>query len=168
MFREMRRKKQKLSKEECERILYDGTSGVLALHGDDGYPYTVPISYVYDGEKLWFHSAKSGHKIDAVLKNDKASFCVIDQDQIVPEEYTTYFRSVIAFGRIHIAEDDTEKRSAIEKLALKYSPDDTDENREKAIEREWNPLCILEMKIEHLSGKQAIELERMKSKFQPF
>lgn len=168
MFREMRRKKQKLSKEECERILYDGTSGVLALHGDDGYPYTVPISYVYDGEKLWFHSAKSGHKIDAVLKNDKASFCVIDQDQIVPEEYTTYFRSVIAFGRIHIAEDDTEKRSAIEKLALKYSPDDTDENREKAIEREWNPLCILEMEIEHLSGKQAIELERVKSKFQPF
>ncbi len=168
MFREMRRKKQKLSKEECERILYDGTSGVLALHGDDGYPYTVPISYVYDGEKLWFHSAKSGHKIDAVLKNDKASFCVIDQDQIVPEEYTTYFRSVIAFGRIHIAEDDTEKRSAIEKLALKYSPDDTDENREKAIEREWKPLCMLEMEIEHLSGKQAIELERVKSKFQPF
>ena len=158
MFREMRRKKQKLSKEECERILYDGTSGVLALHGDDGYPYTVPISYVYDGEKLWFHSAKSGHKIDAVLKNDKASFCVIDQDQIVPEEYTTYFRSVIAFGRIHIAEDYTEKRSAIEKLALKYSPDDTDENREKAIEREWKPLCMLEMEIEHLSGKQAIEL----------
>lgn len=168
MFREMRRKKQKLSKEECERILYDGTSGVLALHGDDGYPYTVPISYVYDGEKLWFHSAKSGHKIDAVLKNDKASFCVIDQDQIVPEEYTTYFRSVIAFGRIHIVEADTEKRSAIEKLALKYAPDDTDENREKAIEREWNPLCILEMEIEHLSGKQAIELERMKNKFQPF
>ncbi len=168
MFREMRRKKQKLSKEECERILYDGTSGVLALHGDDGYPYTVPISYVYDGEKLWFHSAKSGHKIDAVLKNDKASFCVIDQDQIVPEEYTTYFRSVIAFGRIRIAEDDTEKRSAIEKLALKYSPDDTDENREKAIEREWKPLCMLEMEIEHLSGKQAIELERVKSKFQPF
>lgn len=168
MFREMRRKKQKLSKEECERILYDGTSGVLALHGDDGYPYTVPISYIYDGEKLWFHSAKSGHKIDAVLKNDKASFCVIDQDQIVPEEYTTYFRSVIAFGRIHIVEDDTEKRSAIEKLALKYSPDDTDENREKAIEREWKPLCMLEMEIEHLSGKQAIELERVKSKFQPF
>ena len=86
----------------------------------------------------------------------------------MPEEYTTYFRSIIAFGRIRILEDDTEKRSAIEKLALKYAPDDTDENREKAIEREWNPLCILEMEIEHLSGKQAIELERVKSKFQPF
>ena len=168
MFREMRRKKQKLSKEECDSILYNGTSGVLALHGDDGYPYAVPISYVYDGEKLWFHSAKSGHKIDAILKNAKASFCVIDQDQIVPAEYTTYFRSVIAFGRIRIVEDDTEKRSAIEKLAVKYAPDETAENLNKAIEREWKPLCMLEMEIEHLSGKQAIELERMKSKFQPF
>ena len=168
MFREMRRKKQNLSKEECDRILYNGTSGVLALHGDDGYPYAVPISYVYDGEKLWFHSAKSGHKIDAILKNAKASFCVIDQDQIVPAEYTTYFRSVIAFGRIRILEDDIEKRSAIEKLAVKYAPDETAENLNKAIEREWKPLCMLEMEIEHLSGKQAIELERMKSKFQPF
>ena len=158
MFREMRRKKQKLSKEECDRILYNGTSGVLALHGDDGYPYAVPVSYVYDGEKLLFHSAKNGHKIDAILKNAAASFCVIDQDQIVPEEYTTYFRSIIAFGRIRILEDDTEKRSAIEKLAVKYAPDDTAENRNNAIDREWKLLCMMEMEIEHLTGKQAIEM----------
>ena len=158
MFREMRRKKQKLSKEECDRILYNGTSGVLALHGDNGYPYAVPVSYVYNGEKLLFHSAKNGHKIDAILKNAAASFCVIDQDQIVPEEYTTYFRSIIAFGRIRILEDATEKRSAIEKLAVKYAPDDTAENRDKAIEREWKPLCMMEMEIEHLTGKQAIEM----------
>ena len=151
-------KKQKLSKEECDRILYNGTSGVLALHGDNGYPYAVPVSYVYNGEKLLFHSAKNGHKIDAILKNAAASFCVIDQDQIVPEEYTTYFRSIIAFGRIRILEDDTEKRSAIEKLAVKYAPDDTAENRDKAIEREWKPLCMMEMEIEHLTGKQAIEM----------
>ena len=158
MFREMRRKKQKLSKEECDRILYNGTSGVLALHGDDGYPYAVPISYVYDGEKLLFHSAKNGHKIDAIIKNAAASFCVIDQDQIVPEEYTTYFRSIIAFGKIRILEDDAEKRSAIEKLAVKYAPDDTAENRNNAIDREWKLLCMMEMEIEHLTGKQAIEM----------
>lgn len=158
MFREMRRKKQKLSKEECDRILYNGTSGVLALHGDNGYPYAVPVSYVYDGEKLLFHSAKNGHKIDAIIKNAAASFCVIDQDQIVPEEYTTYFRSIIAFGRIRILEDDTEKRSAIEKLAVKYAPDDTAENRNNAIDREWKLLCMMEMEIEHLTGKQAIEM----------
>lgn len=158
MFREMRRKKQKLSKEECDRILYNGTSGVLALHGDDGYPYAVPVSYVYNGEKLLFHSAKNGHKIDAIIKNAAASFCVIDQDQIVPEEYTTYFRSIIAFGRIRILEDATEKRSAIEKLAVKYAPDDTAENRNNAIDREWKLLCMMEMEIEHLTGKQAIEM----------
>ena len=158
MFREMRRKKQRLSKEECDRILYNGTSGVLALHGDNGYPYAVPVSYVYDGEKLLFHSAKNGHKIDAIIKNAAASFCVIDQDQIVPEEYTTYFRSIIAFGRIRILEDATEKRSAIEKLAVKYAPDDTAENRNNAIDREWKLLCMMEMEIEHLTGKQAIEM----------
>lgn len=158
MFREMRRKKQRLSKEECDRILYNGTSGVLALHGDDGYPYAVPVSYVYDGEKLLFHSAKNGHKIDAIIKNAAASFCVIDQDQIVPEEYTTYFRSIIAFGKIRILEDATEKRSAIEKLAVKYAPDDTAENRNNAIDREWKLLCMMEMEIEHLTGKQAIEM----------
>jgi len=97
MFREMRRKKQALSLAECARILYRGTSGVLALSGDGGYPYAVPMSYVYDGEKLFFHSAGSGHKLDAIRRDPKASFCVIDCDRVVPEAYTTYFRSVFAF-----------------------------------------------------------------------
>lgn len=160
MFRELRRKKQALSKEETAAVLNRGTSGVLALAGDDDYPYAVPISYVCDGEKLYFHCAKSGHKLDAIRRNPKASFCVIDQDQIVPEEYTTYFRSVIVFGRIRILENEEEKRDAIEKLAVKYAPDDAAENRKKAIEREWKPLCMLEMTMEHISGKEAIELKK--------
>ena len=98
--------------------------GVLALSGDDDYPYAVPISYVFDGAKLYFHCAKDGHKLDAIQRSSKASFCVIDQDQIVPEKYTTYFRSVIAFGQIRIIQDEKEKRAAIEKLAKKYSPDE--------------------------------------------
>ena len=158
MFREMRRKRQSLSREDCNSVLERGTSGVLALAGDYGYPYAVPISYVHDGEKLFFHCAKSGHKIDAIRREPKASFCVIDQDQIVPEEYTTYFRSVIAFGTMRILEDPGEKRAAIEKLALKYAPGDATERRLQAIEREWEPLCMLELSIEHLTGKEAIEL----------
>lgn len=165
MFRELRRKRQALSKEACAEILSRGTSGVLALAGDDGYPYAVPISYVYDGEKLYFHSAKAGHKLDAIQREPKTSFCIIDQDQIVPEEYTTYFRSVIAFGRIRILEDEEEKRAAIEKLALKYAPDDSAENRRRAIDREWKPLCMLEMTIEHLSGKEAIELVKARQPY---
>ena len=160
MFREMRRKRQKLSKEECEEILFRGTSGVLAVSGDDGYPYAVPLSYLYENGKLFFHCAKAGHKLDSILRNEKASFCVIAQDQIVPGEYTTYFRSVIVFGRIRVMEEDDARRTAIEKLALKYAPEDTAENRRNAIDREWAPLCMLEMTVDHLSGKEAIELVR--------
>ncbi len=160
MFREMRRKKQALPPEECAAVLRRGTSGVLALDGDCGYPYAVPISYVYDGEKLYFHSARTGHKLDAIRHNPKASFCVIDQDQVVPEEYTTYFRSVVVFGRMRVLEDEQEKREAIEKLAIKYAPKDSPENRRRAIDREWEPLCMLEMTVEHLSGKEGRELAK--------
>ena len=160
MFREMRRRRQQLSPEECKRILAEGTSGVLAVRGDEGYPYAVPLSYVYEEGRLFFHGAAAGHRRDAVLRDPKASFCVIGGDRVVPEEYTTYFRSVIAFGRVRVVEDEAQKRAAIDLLARKYAPDDSAENRERAIERDWKPLCMLEMEIDHLSGKEAIELTR--------
>lgn len=155
MFRDMRRNRQALGMEECAAILHRGSSGVLALSGDDGYPYAVPISYVYDGDKLYFHCAKSGHKLDAIARNPKASFCVVDQDVVVPEAYTTYFRSVIVFGNIRVIDDEEEKLSAIQKLALKYAPADNAANRLAAVKRDWKPLCMLELSVEHCSGKQA-------------
>ena len=163
MFPEMRRKRQLLSQEESIQILTSRTSGVLALLGENGYPYAVPLSYVYDNGVVYFHGAKAGHKIDAIRHCDRASFCVIDQDNIVPEEYTTYFRSVIAFGTIRILEDDAEKRRAIEALAKKYHPQDTAAHRTQAIDNEWAPLCMMTLSIEHLTGKEAIELVRAKA-----
>ena len=160
MFREMRRKNQLLTTEEIKEILSKATSGVLALLGDDDYPYAVPLNFVYDEDKLYFHCAKSGHKIDAIQKHAKASFCIIDQDMVVPEKYTSFFKSVILFGKIEIIEDEKEKRMAIEKLAIKYAPNDDDSGRRQAINRDWKPLCMLKMSIEHISGKQAIELKR--------
>lgn len=158
LFREMRRKKQALSEPEIEEVLHRGTSGVLALAGDNDYPYAVPISYVYDDGKLYFHSAKTGHKTDAIKRNEKASFCVTDQDQIVPKQYTTYFRSVIVFGKVKILEDERAKKAAIEKLAIKYAPEDSDVNRSEVIRNEWEAFCMLEMTIEHVTGKAAREL----------
>ena len=158
MFPELRRKRQALSGEECTAVLNRRTSGVLALYGEGGYPYAVPLSYVWDGEKLYFHCAKSGHKMDAVRRNNRASFCVIDRDQVVPEEYTSYFRSVIVFGTIRSLEDDGEKRAAVERIALKYAPDDSGENRERVIQREWPALGVLELTVDHMTGKEAIEL----------
>lgn len=162
MFREMRRKGQLLSNPESIDILANGTAGVLALSGDDDYPYAVPISYVYDDSRIYFHSARTGHKIDAIRKCSKASFCVIDQDNIIPEKYTTYFRSVIAFGKVRILDDETEIRKAIEKLAVKYYPEDSEANRNQAIVREWNSLCMIEFSIEHMTGKEAVELAKKK------
>ena len=158
MFREMRRKRQQLTESECIEILERNTSGVLAVSGDDDYPYAVPLSYVFDANKIYFHCAKSGHKLDAIQRNFKSSFCVIDQDLIIPAKYTTHFKSVIAFGRIRVVEDEQEKRAAIEKLAIKYAPDESSDGRQQTIDREWGPLCILEMNMEHVTGKEAIEL----------
>ncbi|MCM1160144.1 MAG: pyridoxamine 5'-phosphate oxidase family protein [Roseburia sp.] len=160
MFRNMRRFKQALSLEENRQILERGTSGVLAVAGDNDYPYAVPLSFVYDAEnsRLCFHCAKNGHKLDAIKRNCKSSFCVIDQDQIVPEKYTSYFRSVIVFGKICILEDENQKRHALEQLALKYAPADEEANRQKAILKDYNSVCILALQIEHMTGKEAIEL----------
>lgn len=158
MFRNMRRHKQALAPEQCRAILERGTSGVLALAGDDGYPYALPISYVYDGERLYFHCAKAGHKLDAIRRCEKASFCVIDQDQVIPQRYTTYYRSVIAFGRMRILEEGAEFMSAIEKLAEKYAPAQTMEQHHTEINRSLGSLCLLSMEIDHMTGKQCREL----------
>ena len=160
MFREMRRKSQLLSPDECLAVLERGTSGVLAVHGDGGYPYAVPLSYAYGEDRLWFHCARDGHKLDAIARDPRVSFCVVDRDQVVPPEYTTYFRSVIAFGRTRILEDEAEKQAAIWLLAEKYCPGDSPEHRQEAIRREAGGLCLVSLSIEHMTGKQAIELVR--------
>ena len=164
MFQTMRRKRQELSRENTAAILERRASGVLALAGEGGFPYAVPLSYVYTGDKLYFHCAKSGHKLELIRQNLKASFCVVDQDQIVPEEYTTYFRSAIVFGELRVMEDGPEKRAAIEALAAKYDPEGPADGRQKEIDREWGALCVLEMKISHMTGKEAIELVRARGK----
>ena len=160
MFREMRRKRQLLPQEQALEILENNTSGVLALAGDEGYPYALPISYAYDGARVYFHCAKSGHKLDAIGRCPKASFCVVDQDQVEPLAYTTHYRSVIAFGTIRVLEDDREKQAAIEALAVKYAPEDSVEHRERYIQQDWASVCLLEMAIDHLSGKEERELAR--------
>ena len=162
MFRPMRRKNQALSPEECAAVLQQGSHGVLAVTGDGGYPYAVPLSYVYCGGRILFHCAKTGHKLDAIAADSRVSFCVVDRDRVVPEEFTTYFRSVIAFGRARVLGDEAERRAALEALAARYSPGD-EEGRRREIEREFPHVCLVEISVEHLTGKEAIELVRAKA-----
>ena len=157
MFRAMRRSKQQMSEEAANVILKDATSGVLSLLGDDGYPYGVPISYVYDNGKLYFHSALTGYKVDAVRNYEKASFTVIMQDDIVPEKYTTLYRSVIAFGSVHIADDEAERIHGVQLLAEKYNPGEPEAGWRKEM-ADCPNFLILVMEIEHITGKASREL----------
>lgn len=156
-FRDMRRKRQQLSNEESIAILEKVTAGTLALLGDNDYPYAVPISYVYHEGKIYFHSALAGHKVDAIRKCDKASFCVIEQDDVQPKKYTTFFRSVIAFGRIHIIEDDQEKLETARMLGNRYNPNDEESLRQE-MEKGFSRMLMIRFDIDHLTGKEAIEL----------
>ena len=160
-FREMRRKRQQLSDSESIEMLKKATSGTLALLGDGGYPYAVPISYVYEEGKLYFHSAKEGHKVDAIRDCDKASFCVIDKDDVHPEKYTTFFRSVIAFGKIHIVEDEAEKLRIARLLGNRYNPNQ-EEALQKELENGLSRMLMIRFDIEHLTGKEAIELMKQR------
>ena len=153
MFHKMRRTVQQLSYEEAEAVLLHSSAGVLALTGDKACPYAVPLSYVYDGEHIYFHSATEGHKIDAIQRNPNASFAVIDQDEVIPEKYTTAYRSVVVFGSVRIIDDEVEKRTAVRKLADKYAPDNTEQQHNEMIDRTWERFCMLEMSIAHMTGK---------------
>ena len=157
MFRSMRRIRQQLAHEEAEAILRRTTSGVLALLGDDDYPYAVPLSHVYHNGKLYFHGAMDGHKADAVRRHAKASFCVIAADDVVPHRFTTRYRSVIAFGRVREVKDANEKREAITALAMRYGAAHMARGREE-IAQEWDHVCMLALDIEHMTGKESKEL----------
>lgn len=157
MERKMRRFKQQLTEQETVKILTESTAGVLSLCGNDMQPYGVPLSHIYHDGNLYFHSALNGHKLDLISENSKACFSVIAQDEIHPETFTTYFRSAIAFGSIKVIEDEDEKRKTLEMLGKRCNPHDK-EALDKEIERGFARCKMLEMSIETLSGKQAIEL----------
>lgn len=163
MFRPMRRSTQALPDLETEKILQTAASGVLALSGDGGYPYAVPMSFAYSDGKIYFHSAAEGHKIDAVKRSEKASFCIISEDNILPEKYTTAYRSVIAFGRIRIA-DGGEVVNGLRLIGRKYAPDDSPENCDREISGSLSRVAVLVMDIEAVTGKEGKELMMLRGK----
>ena len=154
----MRRAKQLMSVEDTEAVLARCTNGVLACLGDGDYPYAVPVSYVYSNGRIYFHSAKAGHKVDAIISNSRVSFVVVDEDKIVSSEYTTYFRSVIVFGLARIVEGD-ERLSAFAALVEKYSGDQSEEVKAMEISK-CEHSHIIAIDIEHMTGKEAIEFVR--------
>lgn len=160
MFRPMRRSKQQLPHEEALAILQEGSTGILALSGDDGYPYLVPLNYLYveadEPEalgKVYFHSAKAGHKIDAIECDPKASFCVIADDTVLPDKYSTAYKSVIAFGTVRLIEGNLAHKALFD-LGDKYNPHHEDRTLEEVNSAE-HKCAMIEFTIEHLTGKES-------------
>lgn len=154
-FRPMRRFRQQLSEEECIRILHEEKRGVLALSGEGGYPYAVPINFVYDDGKIYVHCAGEGHKIDAVNACDKFSFCVCQQEEKPKDDWAYFVSSVIVFGRARLL---TDRKEIIEKcrlLGLKYYPNAQEVEAE--LQKDGSRVACIELYIEHMTGKRVHE-----------
>ena len=157
MFRRMARIKQQIPDEECIRILKEQKRGVLSVLGDDGYPYGVPLNHWYNDEDgcLYFHGGMQGHKIDALKKCDKVSFCVLDDGYRKEGDWALTFKSVIVFGKVRFVEDHAEALDICRKLSLKFLQDTAE--IEAMIQRSGSRVLCFALVPEHMTGKQVHE-----------
>ncbi|MDU1411886.1 MAG: pyridoxamine 5'-phosphate oxidase family protein [Clostridium sp.] len=151
MFREMRRKDRALIDDKIIEILKNNTYGILSTVSENGYPYGVPINYIYINNSIYFHCAIEGHKLVNIKNNDKVSFCVVGKTQTLPDKFSTKYESVIVFGRA-IKASDEEKNTALLEILNKYSSDYIEKGKEY-IKRASNVTNVIKINIEHISGK---------------
>ena len=157
MFREITRKKQILSTEECKNILQEQKRGVLSVITEDGYPYGMPINHYYDEENncIWMHGGKSGHKIDCLKENNRVSYCVYDEGYRNEKEWWLNIRSVIVFGRMEMIDDYDTVIDIARKLSYRFTEDETYIQDE--IAKSAKGTLLLKLNIEHMSGKSVRE-----------
>lgn len=156
MFRDMRLAKQQLSAADTAQILKDADYGTLALWGED-YPYSVPISYVYDGEKIYFHGATTGLKNDLLTHHQKVSLSVVGSHSVQATSYTMYYTSVIAFGTATLITDPKIMQHAMEMTSEKYAPGLLKGGREYIASEKGN-FAVYEMSLDHVTGKRSSHL----------
>ena len=157
MFREVARKKQALTKEQCIKILKSQLRGTLSVLGDAGYPYGLPMNHWYNEDDgcLYFHSGKVGHKIDAMKAYDKASFCVMDSGTKAEDDWALDFNSVIVFGRLEIIEDHERALEMTRQLSYHFTDDHAYVDHE--IEKDGSRTLCFRLKPEHITGKRVNE-----------
>lgn len=157
VFRPIRRKQKEINMAAAKRLLHDARRGVLAVNGDDGYPYGIPINYLYDEEnqKIYFHGARIGHKAEAIKACDKVCFTVFGNETVKEEAWTPFVQSVVVFGRCHLAEMDPAAMALLKRFAMKYYPDESAADAEIALHGRAAQLFVIE--IEHMSGKEIQE-----------
>lgn len=153
MFRKMRRRPQALSREEMIELLKSETRGVMSVNGDDGYPYGVPINHFYNEEdgRLYFHGAKIGHRVDAVRRDPKVSYCVYGGDYKKEGDWAYYVKSVIVFGKVELIEDEEEVARISRMLCAKFPC--PQEYIDTEIEKDTPRTLLLAIDIEDMNGK---------------
>jgi nitroimidazol reductase NimA-like FMN-containing flavoprotein (pyridoxamine 5'-phosphate oxidase superfamily) len=151
MFRNLRRDDRSLSPEEARDILQYGEYGVLSVMGTEGYPYGVPVNYVFKNDVLYIHSATEGHKLDSIRENDKVSFVVVGRTQVLPENFSMLYKSTIVFGRaVEIV--GSEKQEALMALIDRFSSEFLEKGK-KYVEGMQQNTAVLKIDIDHISGK---------------
>lgn len=157
MFRELTRIDKKLSTEECIHILEKEKRGVLSVSGDDGYPYGMPMNHFFNEKdgSIYFHSGKTGHRQDALKRNDKVSFCVYDSGYRNSGEWALNIKSVIVFGRVEIVEDMNSIVDIMTGLSLKFTEDM--EYITSEIQSFAHETMLLKLIPEHICGKMVQE-----------
>jgi uncharacterized protein len=155
MFREMRNVKRQLDDTYIEKILGDGEYGFLATVGENGYPYSVPLSYVYVDNCIYFHSATEGQKLDNIKYSPKVSFCVVGKTKVLPDDFSTIYESVIVFGKASVTSGE-EKRQALINIMKKYSAGFEDKGM-NYIDRAINMTTIIKIEIKHATAKGRLE-----------
>lgn len=157
MFRPLRRKNKEISLEAAKALLRTERRGVLAVNGDDGYPYAVPVNYLYDEDagKIYFHGSHAGHKADSLRKDDKVCFTVYGNEMPSDEAWAPYMQSVVVFGRCRLSSGTDEAIGHVREFAMKYYPNA--EEAEKEISIYGKAVSLYEITIEHMCGKQIQE-----------
>ena len=154
MFRKIRKIKNEIDKDAVDSLLHSCRRGVLSMNGEDGYPYAIPVNYYYDeaNQKIYFHGAKAGYKVDCLNKCDKVCFTVFGNESIKDLDWAPYVQSVIVFGRCHLVDTDNE---VLKTFMMKYYP--SVDLVDKVIEEDYKFVQMYEINIEHKSGKQVQE-----------
>lgn len=157
MFREMRRIKQELPLEEAKRLLMKNKRGVLSFNGEDDYPYAIPINFLYDEEenKIYFHGAKTGYKLDCIKKNNKACFVTYGDQELSENGWSYYLKSLVAFGEIEIIEDRDLAAQKLIRLASRYFPSMEEIN--EVMERSFKNALVYSLNIQHMTCKRVHE-----------
>lgn len=151
MFKEMRRSDREIVKEEIDEILNNGEYGFLSTISDSGYPYIVPLSFVFDDNFIYFHCAVEGQKLDNIENNDKVSFCVVTDTEVLSEKFSTKYKSVVVFGVASEVIGDL-KEAILFKLINKYSQQFLVEGK-KYIENAKDKTRVIKINIQHVTGK---------------